>query len=231
MVNTQVRGSEQGEMDKGDDGAAAGKALKALTRPQPAYLRPMTAADKKRRDELEEQIERSLMSWLEMGRALAVIHEESLWRDKFPSFRAYMVARWSFKAARAMQIILAVPAYDDVHDVTDVIPQNEAQLRPLVSQPTPIRRRVWKETVKEYGQPTEDRVRETLRRILHGSGEDGDGTEQQDFRRLYRHMIERLDQAQRYCQEHPRITRLDDEARAFLKRLIGAVRDVMRFRN
>jgi hypothetical protein len=196
---------------------------------------PLSSQERATFKKAEAQIERFLNSFVELGRALRTIRNQRLYRESHPTFRAYMVSRWSFQASRARQIIDSVDVYDDIHSTTIVapgtnlrLPANEAQCRELVPVKDAAKRReIWQVVITRYPYPTAERIKEVVREM--DGGKPNTPQRQKDFQQLYRHAIDLMQRTQHWADRHPNLTEMDEEGRGLLKRLIGACRDLQRF--
>lgn len=97
-------------------------------------LEKLPAREAQRRAELEHVIAQELGSFLRVGAALAEINALRLYRDTHHTFEEYLADKWDLGRSRGYQLI-------DTHVVADhlstncgqkLLPQNEAQFRPLV---------------------------------------------------------------------------------------------------
>lgn len=96
------------------------------------------------RDDLEAQesvIERGLQSFIEIGRALATIRDERLYRQEYVSFEVYCQTRWNLSRKRAYDLMSAATVVDGMEAALDMatspigdtlaLPANEGQAREL----------------------------------------------------------------------------------------------------
>lgn len=84
--------------------------------------------------EIEGVIESGLMTFFEVGAALAQIRERRLYRETHDTFEAYCQERWSFNRQRASQLIQA----SEMSRILDIQPARASHveaLLPLKSQP------------------------------------------------------------------------------------------------
>jgi hypothetical protein len=66
---------------------------------------PLTAAEKSRLAELESVVETHLETFLTVGRALAQIRNERLYRTEYPSWETYCTKRWGFNYGHANDLV------------------------------------------------------------------------------------------------------------------------------
>lgn len=106
--------------------------------------------------EYEQQVERGLSTFLDVGRALLAIRDERLYRAEHDTFESYCQERWGMSRQRAHQFIDAAA----VSTVVDV--PNEAQARelaPLLNQPERLRE-TWQRVQEQTGgKPTAAAIR------------------------------------------------------------------------
>jgi hypothetical protein len=86
-----------------------------------------TALSKQQQSDLracEQVIERGLSTFVQVGKALAKIRDERLYKTTHKSFERYCQERWEFSRQRASQLILAAEQSTDVDTF-----ENESQAR------------------------------------------------------------------------------------------------------
>ena len=100
----------------------------------------------------ERTISRGLKSFLEVGLALKRIRDERLYRQHYSTFEAYVAERWELSRTRAYELCAASEVVADLSANADVrlLPENEAQARPLARlKTTEQRREAWKMAVDQ----------------------------------------------------------------------------------
>ena len=110
-------------------------------------------------------MERGLATFVEVGRALAEIRDQRLYRASHRTFEEYCHERWLLSRTRAYRLIDAAAVVSPIGDGQP--PKNEAQARELV----PLLREdeqevveVWRDLRAEFGHDvTAKRVRTTVR--------------------------------------------------------------------
>lgn len=97
----------------------------------------------------EETIERGMTTFIEVGTALAQIHEQRLYRAQFATFEEYCAERWNFTGRRGRQLI-------DAAAIGTVVPvANEGQARALSVVPEAERAEVFAQASERTGgKPT-----------------------------------------------------------------------------
>lgn len=120
--------------------------------------------------DLEEVIEKSILLFHEVGRALLEISARRLYRQTHASFEAYCQARWGFQRAHAYRLISASEVVDDLSPFGGALPANEAQARPMVPLAPGQRREVWEaaQALAPGGRPTAADVEAIAKKALAG---------------------------------------------------------------
>jgi hypothetical protein len=132
----------------------------------------------------EERIERGLKTFLEVGRALALIRDSRLYRETHETFEDYAVQRWSLSRAHAYRMIAAAEVVSPMGDIAEP-PTNERQVRELAKVPEAERADVWAETLERTnGKPTAAAVAEVSEEQRKRA------EEQRDARALLRLMVD-----------------------------------------
>lgn len=82
--------------------------------------------------EREEVIARGLKTFIEVGRALAEIKEQKLYRQVFSTFEEYCDNRWQLARTRAYELIYAAETAKAMSEISNKhIPKNEGQAKQL----------------------------------------------------------------------------------------------------
>ena len=108
----------------------------------------------------ETVVQQGLDSFVEVGNALAAIRDGRLYRESHQTFEQYCIERWNLSKSRAYQFLRGAEVVERLAECTtvDVMPDNEAQVRPLASLPEEQQAEAWKEAVEsapkdEDGEP------------------------------------------------------------------------------
>ena len=128
-------------------------------------MNELTTAQAHDLETLEGVVERGLATFVEVGRALAEIRDQRLYRAAHRTFEEYRHERWLLSRTRAYRLIDAAAVVSPIGDIEP--PKNEAQARELV----PLLREdeqevveVWRDLRAEFGHDvTAKRVRTTVR--------------------------------------------------------------------
>ena len=144
--------------------------------------KPLNSSQRSRLAKCERIIEKGLGTFVVMGKALAQIRNERLYRETHPTFEAYCQQRWALTARRARQLTDAAEivrnlegsAEDETSDTMGtivpivtpdkrvaccVLPTSERQVRPLSRLGYRQQREVWQKVVEaSQGVPSEQQV-------------------------------------------------------------------------
>lgn len=100
----------------------------------------------------EARIERGLKTFYEVGEALLRIRDQGLYKEAaFSTFEDYCRERWGMSRPRAYQMIEAAEVAANLSTFVDVLPQNEAQTRPLAPLLPVEQQQVWQDVLEETG--------------------------------------------------------------------------------
>ena len=133
---------------------------------------PLTYDEQQRLAELEAIVGARMMSVVEFGAALAEIRDRRLYRQAHGSFDTYVKERFEVARATAYQYIEAAAAFENVRNCGrfEILPANEAQIRPLTRVDGPVQVQVWKRvthTSEVTGEPVTARlVAASVREVL-----------------------------------------------------------------
>ena len=96
--------------------------------------------------QLEAVIESEQRCFYKIGKALKEIRDDRLYRQLlFESFEAYLKDRWDMSKSHAYRLIEASRVIDNLSPLGEVLPENEAQLRPLGHLNPFDQRRIWRD--------------------------------------------------------------------------------------
>ena len=116
------------------------------TRAVQVYSASLTTREQREFARAERTIARGLKSFLEVGMALKEIRDKRLYRQHFDTFEQYVATRWEMSRPRAYELCAASEVVEDLSAIADirVLPENEAQARPLTRLRTSRhRRKAW----------------------------------------------------------------------------------------
>lgn len=120
--------------------------------------------DENRLAQLESIIETDRRKFYRIGKALRQIRNEQLFRELlFDSFEAYVKERWDMARSHAYRLIEAANVIDNLSPIGDgILPENEAQTRPLARLKVFDQQQIWREFI-ESGTPMNA---ENIRRFI-----------------------------------------------------------------
>lgn len=127
----------------------------------------LSKAETLRLEALEGIIKAGKDAFLEVGKALAEIKESRLYRDDFPSFKAYLDARWGISRGHAYRLIDAAEVKAELSPIGDKI-TNEAQIREVAKVPKSKREEVVKKATAAAGgeAPTARQIADTAKAVV-----------------------------------------------------------------
>lgn len=111
----------------------------------------------------EDQIEKGLQSFIEIGAALKQIQENKLYRAQYLTFEAYLESRWGMSREQGYRNISAATVAKNLLPIGN-IPTAESQVRLLSPLSEDEQRQVWADAVKRTpaGTPTAATVASVL---------------------------------------------------------------------
>jgi hypothetical protein len=94
---------------------------------------PLTSDERERLEQCDRIIAAGLHSSFEVGQALAIVHDEGLYREDYRTFEIYCRKRWQMGRAHAYRLIDAAKVAGQLLCLTNIPPPIcERQIRPLV---------------------------------------------------------------------------------------------------
>ena len=121
---------------------------------------PLTAEELKQQLlECETTITRGLVTFVEVGTALAKIRDNELFLPQYGNFEAYLDVRWEFTKQRASQLILAADTHQTLAGRLDskFLPTNERGMRELLKAPKDKHAAILALAAKD-GEPTTESI-------------------------------------------------------------------------
>lgn len=106
--------------------------------------------DSKRLEELESIVERGVVAFYDIGRALREIRDFQLYEKVrgVSSFDIYCKDKWGFHKSVCYNLIGAAELRDNLSAMADILPTNERQARPLISLAPADQQEVWQEVLE-----------------------------------------------------------------------------------
>jgi hypothetical protein len=103
--------------------------------------------------QLEAVIKKYRQDFYSVGKALGEIRDGRHYHKlTFKSFESYVRRRWDMGRSHAYRLIEAASLIDNLSPIGEVLPQNEAQARPLTKLDAFSQRRLWRDFLKT-GKP------------------------------------------------------------------------------
>ena len=126
---------------------------------------------------LENIIESKQRDFYKIGKALKEVRDDRLYRELlFDNFDDYLKNRWDMGRSHAYRLIEASAVIDNLSPIGDVLPENEAQLRPL-AQLNPIdQRRIWRDFLSSGMELKARNIRHFVTRAVSGLKAENDRT-------------------------------------------------------
>jgi len=95
---------------------------------------------------LETIIETERRCFYKIGKALKEVRDERLYRQLlFNSFEIYLKQRWDMSRSHGYRLIEAARIIDNLSPIGDKLPENEAQLRPLIHLSPSDQCKIWRD--------------------------------------------------------------------------------------
>lgn len=100
-------------------------------------------------DACEDRIRRGWDTFVDVGRALAQIRDDNLYKGRYETFDDYCHERWQYGRHYAYRLINAAAAYDGLLTIVNTdggkppLPESEAQVRPLVGLEAKDAKKAW----------------------------------------------------------------------------------------
>lgn len=126
----------------------------------------LTSEEARRLRDLERVVQQGLETFYRVGKALMEIKESQLYRAGFPNFDAYCRAKWKMGRAYAYGLINTAEVMERLAGRFDVLPRNEAQVRPLLSLPPEKQLHAWDMALRTAGSSlTQAHVRSVVKTL------------------------------------------------------------------
>ena len=95
---------------------------------------------------LETIIETEQRCFYKIGKALKEVRDERLYRQLlFDSFESYLKQRWDMSRSHGYRLIEAARIIDNLSPIGEKLPENEAQLRPLIHLSPSDQCKIWRD--------------------------------------------------------------------------------------
>lgn len=113
----------------------------------------LSSKEKRELKKCETVINQGWETFVEVGRALATIQKNRLYRAEHGTFEAYCRTRWQYAKSQAYRLIGAAEVVDRLSPIGDKsrLPKNEAQVRPLLGLEPKEQVKAWKSALESAG--------------------------------------------------------------------------------
>lgn len=134
----------------------------------------LTPSETKSLKEHESVIAAHLSAFFAVGNALLEIQRRKLYRGEFATFEEYCRLRWDMSRSYAYRLLKAAEVCAALSPIGDIpLPENEAQVRPLIHLPPEKIALAWGEVVRSThaGKVSASIVRNVVKQLEHGNAE------------------------------------------------------------
>lgn len=113
-------------------------------------LSVLTSGEQRELADCEAVIEKGWETFVEVGRALAHIRDQRLYRAQYDTFAAYCRQKWQYGKSQAYRLIGAAEALAYLSPIGDIPkPNREAQVRPLIGLEQESAKLAWKRAAEK----------------------------------------------------------------------------------
>jgi hypothetical protein len=142
--NAPHRGSEQ-----------SGRKINGAPHQSVQVLSILSPGEQRELLECEAVVRRGWQTFLEVGKALARIRDQKLYRAEYDTFEAYCRCEWQYAKSHAYRLIAAAEVLMILSPNGDIpVPTHEAQVRPLLGLPPEHAQLAWKKALEKAGRET-----------------------------------------------------------------------------
>lgn len=126
-------------------------AVEVVVADETAAVMALNPDEKRDLKKCESIIRGGWETFLEVGKALATIQRQRLYREHHKTFDAYCRERWQYGKSHAHRLIGAAEVVDHLSPIGDELPLplNESQVRPLIGLEAEDQVRAWKAAVQQ----------------------------------------------------------------------------------
>lgn len=125
-------------------------ALEVVVTEESAAVVALNSEEKRDLKKCETVIRGGWDTFVEVGKALATIQKQRLYREHHKTFEAYCRERWQYGKSHAHRLIGAAEVVETLSPIGDGMPMplNEAQVRPLIGLSPDDQVKAWKAAVE-----------------------------------------------------------------------------------
>jgi len=129
----------------------------------------LSTAEREEFDALMSVVRIGADAWIEAGKALTIIRDKRLYREKAYTFEAFCQKEFYRGASYASRLITGVRELEALGE--DVTPRNERVVRELKKAPAKARKNIWRTALQRSPAPTITDVRKATHQVM-GTNED-----------------------------------------------------------
>jgi hypothetical protein len=127
---------------------------------------------------LETIIETERRCFYKIGKALKEVRDDRLYRQLlFDSFDSYLKQRWDMSRSHGYRLIEAARIIDNLSPIGNKLPENEAQLRPLIHLSPSDQCRVWRDFLATGTELKANNIRRFVLKYVGGENKGIDQSE------------------------------------------------------
>jgi hypothetical protein len=127
---------------------------------------------------LETIIETERRCFYKIGKALKEVRDDRLYRELlFDSFESYLNQRWDMSRSHGYRLIEAARVIDNLSPIGDILPENEAQLRPLMRLTPFDQCKIWRDFLSTGTELKAINIRRFVSLSVSGENKDFDQIE------------------------------------------------------
>ena len=128
---------------------------------QPPLEGNLTASEQRSLQECEAVVSKGWQTFVEVGKALAIIRNDCLYRHDYRTFEDYCRKKWQYHRSYAYRLIAAAELVTHLSPKGDKSPKQETQVRPLLGLPLDQASAAWNRAVvaAEGGEVTANLVK------------------------------------------------------------------------
>jgi hypothetical protein len=116
----------------------------------------------------EEIIQKGMETFVDVGKALAEIRDNKLYKGEYKTFEAYCLMRWAFTYRHANRLIASSEVIANLGPIGPISPTHEGQIRPLLALKDKVDQvKAWESAVTTAGgkNPTAQQVQIAVDKI------------------------------------------------------------------
>jgi hypothetical protein len=153
--------------------------------PPPSKTLPLNDEESIRLQQLESVIEKSLQSFLVVGRCLMEVRDRKLYREHYATFQDYCLKRWGVSERRGLDLVRSTAVAENLLGAVGALPPGLSAdvMRPLTKLPAELQVECWRLASRLTKKPTHFVVSRIVRTIISAIDEGGTGSRQKRSKR------------------------------------------------